>query len=105
MIERFPQLESSTLFQRLCDLDMNGTIMSATIMGKQYQRPDGLVEGTAYTLCGAMRISPLSGHSVRLVLLRNPWGTSLQWNGAWSDESDLWKSSPEVQRQVSSLTG
>ena len=26
----------------------------------------------------------------RLVCLRNPWGPSNEWNGAWSDKSDLW---------------
>jgi hypothetical protein len=105
MIECFPQLEGTSLFQRLSDLDMNGTIMSATIVGKAFRRQDGLVEGHAYSILAAIRISPLSGHSVRLVLLRNPWGSALQWNGNWSDGSDLWKNSPEVQRQVSSLTG
>jgi hypothetical protein len=112
MIEAFPQLESETLFQRLSSLEMNDTIIAATINGQTCRRADGLVEGIPYTILAAIRISPLSGKSVRLVLMRSPWAGNAvdgesqpRWNGAWSNGSDLWESAPEVQRQVSGLFG
>jgi hypothetical protein len=36
---------------------------------------------------------------VKLVQLRNPWGT-FEWQGAWSDKSPLWKQNPKVARAV-----
>ena len=38
------------------------------------------------------------GQSVRLVKLRNPWGTGVEWNGDWSDKSPLW--TPELKEEL-----
>ena len=49
----------------------------------------GLVDGHAYSLISAKEITTLEGKTVRLCLIRNPWGKK-EWQGAWSDKSPLW---------------
>ena len=51
---------------------------------------NGLIGGHAYTVTGASLVK-VRGKSVRLVRVRNPWGTSEgEWKGAWSDGSAEW---------------
>jgi hypothetical protein len=47
------------------------------------------VPGHAYTLLSAAEVLDINGNTVRLVKLRNPWGSG-EWNGDWSDQSPLW---------------
>ena len=35
----------------------------------------------------------------RLLCVRNPWGT-FEFDGDWSDKSDLWNKHPEVKRAL-----
>jgi calpain-15 len=49
----------------------------------------GLVDGHAYSLIGAKEIKDKAGKTVRLCLVRNPWGKK-EWSGDWSDGSSLW---------------
>lgn len=54
------------------------------------KRADGLVEGHAYSLIAVRVVQNQDGEEVRLVQLRNPWG-SLEWNGRWSDtDQESW---------------
>lgn len=48
----------------------------------------GIVPGHAYTLLSATEVF-VNGRAVRLVKLRNPWGSG-EWNGDWCDRSRLW---------------
>uniref|UniRef100_A0A3P8NU39 Calpain catalytic domain-containing protein n=1 Tax=Astatotilapia calliptera TaxID=8154 RepID=A0A3P8NU39_ASTCA len=58
----------------------------------------GLVNGHAYSITGVTKVE-LNGSKVRLVRVMNPWGQQ-EWNGKWSDKSDLWdKVSPEVKKK------
>ncbi|XP_030602851.1 calpain-2 catalytic subunit-like [Archocentrus centrarchus] len=58
----------------------------------------GLVFGHAYSVTGVTEVE-LNGSRVRLVRVMNPWG-ELEWNGKWSDKSDLWnKVRPEVWKK------
>lgn len=49
----------------------------------------GLVAQHSYGLLKAVEITDMFGDQVRLVQLRNPWG-NFEWQGDWSDKSDLW---------------
>ena len=57
----------------------------------------GLVAMHSYGLLKACEVTDESGQRIRLCLLRNPWG-DFEWNGDWSDNSDLW--TPDIKRQV-----
>jgi calpain-15 len=55
----------------------------------------GLVAEHSYGLLKVCEINNESGERIRLCLLRNPWG-DFEWNGDWSDTSDLW--TPDIKR-------
>ncbi|XP_063340760.1 calpain-11-like [Pelmatolapia mariae] len=58
----------------------------------------GLVNGHAYSVTDVTEVE-LNGSKVRLVRVMNPWGKR-EWNGKWSDKSDLWnKVRPEVRKK------
>lgn len=57
----------------------------------------GLVAQHSYGLLKAAEAVDRDGNTIRLVLLRNPWG-DFEWNGDWSDNSKLWTN--EIKRQV-----
>jgi len=59
-------------------------------------RDNGLVQGHGYSLLGF--VNSEEGGGIQLVQLRNVWGTSMQWTGAWSAGSSEWEEFPEVRR-------
>ncbi|KAL3970931.1 psychosine receptor [Sarotherodon galilaeus] len=57
----------------------------------------GLADGHYYSVTGITEVK-LNESKVRLVRVMNPWGTG-EWNGKWSDKSDMWdKVEPEVRK-------
>lgn len=54
----------------------------------------GLVSGHAYSILAAKKVG-----NFRMVQIRNPWGTG-EWQGDWSDKSELWKANPNVAKGV-----
>jgi hypothetical protein len=66
-----------------------GHLMCASVPdtpGDDLESLCGLVEKHSYSVLGVQELT--SG--VRLVHLRNPWGSGAEWNGDWSDDSQLW---------------
>lgn len=61
----------------------------------------GLVTGHAYSIISGLEVTLDDGSSVKLLKVRNPWGTG-EWTGDWSDSSRLWTSS--VKKQVGGLS-
>jgi calpain len=53
----------------------------------------GLVAKHAYAITGVTQVE-YGDSKANLVRIRNPWG-KVEWNGAWSDNSEEWKSIPE----------
>lgn len=60
---------------------------------------NGLIKGHAYTITG---ISKVKQHE--LIRIRNPWGNEREWNGAWSDESNEWKTLSEAEKKEIGLS-
>jgi hypothetical protein len=50
-------------------------------MRQQY----GLVEGHAYGVLRSRTVPNNEGTETRLVQVRNPWGSAMEWKGAWGD--------------------
>lgn len=57
----------------------------------------GIASSHSYGLLDCTEIVDQDGQNVKLLNLRNPWGT-FEWNGDWSDKSDKW--TPELKQQV-----
>jgi hypothetical protein len=67
---------------------------SAQDINREYEQV-GMVCGHAYSLVSA---DTYAGE--KLVKIRNPWGNSTEWSGAWSDKSQLWNQKPQVKQAV-----
>ncbi|CAE7276752.1 CalpB, partial [Symbiodinium sp. CCMP2592] len=74
-------------------------LMSAIIDGTEQVRDDGLVEGHAYSLLFALEVPTLRG-TMRMLMLRNPWGGDKEWKGRWSDNHPLWSQHQEVKSKL-----
>jgi len=86
------------LFLHLKNCDECNFLMGASIKvthGSEHERPDGLVEGHAFSL---IEVVECEGH--KLLMLRNPWGNDKEWNGAWSDNDKKWEKHPEVKAKL-----
>ncbi|XP_062350916.1 calpain-3 isoform X3 [Cinclus cinclus] len=78
-----------------------GSLMASsidTIVPMQYETrmSCGLVKGHAYSVTAVEEVV-FKGEKIRLVRLRNPWG-QVEWNGAWSDKSEVWDSVNEAEK-------
>ena len=65
--------------------------MMAASHGEGEERTsEGVISGHAYSMISVHEFD-LDGENVKLLKLRNPWGTG-EWTGDWSDKSSLWTS-------------
>jgi hypothetical protein len=63
--------------------------------GNDRDQSDGIPLGHAYSILRAVEETSEKGEKVRLLLIRNPWGSRIdasrgEWIGAWSDGSKEW---------------
>lgn len=83
--------EADEIYERLLEADERGYLISASTPGKdklttgEGKKPKaGLVPGHAYSI-----IKVQQHEDIKLLNIRNPWG-KFEWDGDWSDKSDLW---------------
>lgn len=75
------------LWNNVYSADQMKHVMCCSVSDEDYQgehASKGLATNHAYTLIGAVDTC-----GVRLVQIRNPWG-SYEWNGAWNDNDPNW---------------
>ncbi|KAE9411815.1 hypothetical protein Angca_002986, partial [Angiostrongylus cantonensis] len=58
---------------------------------------NGLVRGHAYSITALHTVASRNGE-IPIVRIRNPWGNSKEWNGAWSDGSPEWDDVDDQKR-------
>lgn len=63
----------------------------------------GLIGGHAQSLLSGKEVTLDSGATVKLVKVRNPWGTG-EWTGNWSDNSSLWTDTIKEKLAIKSLS-
>jgi len=90
---------TANMFALLCAYDRRAAVLGAGSVGKddtldegRRETASGIVPGHAYSI-----ISAAEHHGVKLVKLRNPWGT-FEWKGKWADGADDWRHHPDVAR-------
>uniref|UniRef100_A0A0R3RG55 Calpain catalytic domain-containing protein n=1 Tax=Elaeophora elaphi TaxID=1147741 RepID=A0A0R3RG55_9BILA len=66
-----------------------GCSIEASPMEFEARTRQGLVKGHAYSITG-MRLIETAQGKIPLLRIRNPWGNEQEWNGDWSDNSELW---------------
>jgi hypothetical protein len=60
-------------------------------------RQAGLTLGHAYT---ALEVRYIPRHNLRLLKIRNPWGTGQEWTGTWGDDDSAWSQYPDVAAEL-----
>jgi calpain-15 len=55
----------------------------------------------SYCLLQTMELLDKNNNKIKLMKLRNPWG-NFEWNGDWSDDSDLWTAKLKEQAKIGS---
>jgi hypothetical protein len=94
-------ISADELWQQLEGWSSRNFLMSASVKASkgevERRRPDGLIEGHAYSVLMTITVGHnLEGGPFRLLKLRNPWGSEAEWTGDWSDGSDTWTRWPQV---------
>ena len=59
-------------------------------------RGQGLYSGHEYSVLKIEMLKDNNGQTVQLLRIRNPWGSSKEWSGDWSDSSYKWD---EISRE------
>lgn len=93
-----PAFTDAEMFQHLIECVEKNLALSAAIVVPETGelRSDGLVELHAYSILRCCEVNTTTD-SFQMIQLRNPWGPSMEWNGAWSDESNEWEQHPELE--------
>ncbi|KAA3456544.1 calpain-type cysteine protease DEK1-like isoform X2 [Gossypium australe] len=80
-------LASGRLWSQLLRFKQEGFLLGAgSPSGSDvHVSSSGIVQGHAYSL---LQVREVDGH--KLVQIRNPWASEVEWNGPWSDSSSEW---------------
>lgn len=95
------KISTQTMFRRLKEWDEKGYLCVAGTDGQDQQTMkdggragSGIVDGHAYSI---IHVKQVLNH--QLLCIRNPWGQH-EWNGDWSDKSDMWSKHPQVKKKL-----
>ena len=79
--------EPDDLWKIIKQCDDDNYIICTTTNNSTASQDIGLVQSHAYTLISAYEID-----SLKLLKIRNPWGSGFEWNGDFGDKSSRWTS-------------
>lgn len=92
-------LDREKLWNTIIKASSNDYIMACNINEGENEgiiaQDNGLVTGHIYTIINGYE-KILKGETIRLVLMRNPWGTS-SYSGDYSDTDEVWKDEEYVK--------
>jgi len=87
-------------FRLLCKAQDRQSLMCCSIEAKpneiEAELDNGLIKGHAYTIT---RVAKIRNKTIDMLRVRNPWGNEREWNGAWSDDSDEWRSLSDSEKK------
>ena len=90
--EKYTECEMFEIFK---EYDKQNSMLAAYILNNsEWKKSNGIVAGHAYSI---LRVEEIG--NVKLLQLRNPWGR-FEWNGMWSDKSDMWDKHPYVKMRL-----
>ncbi len=106
-------INNDCFFPKLLEYDRMNYILAASVVcyppsstAEGLIRSDGIVVGHAYSLLSVEKFDTGDNEPpIRLVKVRNPHGKGTfdfptEWNGPWSDDSDMWIKYPEIADSV-----
>lgn len=95
----FQALEKDCIFAA-CTVKKT-TASAGGVATNESKNPNGIIGGHAY---GLLDFIELKDPKVRLVKLRNPWGSS-EWTGKWGDGDRVWKDKPHLLKECNHTLG
>jgi hypothetical protein len=104
------KLSNETMYNLLLEYSSAGYILAAGTKGKDNTIEEGrgskggLVPGHAYSILQVYKPKLTFDRDIKLLKLRNPWG-SFEWQGDWSDNSDLWNKHPGIRLEMGFPSG
>ena len=89
-----------TLYEDILNADKRNYIICSDITTANntninYLSNMGLITNHSYTVIDTGELTEPNGKKIRLLKIRNPWGTN-EWTGEWSDSSSKW--TPEYRK-------
>lgn len=105
--EKTPEDLFKTLLRAHKRAALMGCSIDAAPESMEAQLDNGLIIGHAYSITDVRLVNvetPRVSGQIPMVRVRNPWGDSHEWKGAWSDESEEWSMVPEDEKETLGLT-
>merc|ERR1712216_778698 len=68
-------------------------------VNEEQEDMQGLISGHAYSLITVRSVKTKEGKVLKLCKVRNPHGET-EWQGRWSDKSDMWTKHPNVKKNL-----
>ncbi|CAJ0603313.1 unnamed protein product [Cylicocyclus nassatus] len=94
--------DKSTILAMMIRGFQMGSLFGCSIDADPHQKEapleNGLVRGHAYSITALHTVQGPHGETP-LIRIRNPWGNSKEWNGAWSDGSPEWNYIDSAKRE------
>ena len=88
----FEDKYSNMIWEKLKIANDKQYMMTCSTPGNNHniRNKNNLAAGHAYSILDVIEYNDINNRIQRLIQIKNPWG-KIEWNGDFSDESDLWR--------------